>query len=164
MRKFIILAPLALTACATFSTYGPPGARLTNSDGVQIGTVRAWNSPGGVTIEVLAAGLTPGPHGIHVHATGRCDRPFFTTAGGHWNPTGRQHGHANPAGPHLGDGGNLIVGPDGRGRAMLMLPGTTLQALHDFDGAALVVHAKVDDERTDPSGNSGDRIACAIVP
>jgi Cu-Zn family superoxide dismutase len=79
------------------------------------------------------------------------------------NPTERKHGHANPAGPHLGDGGNLVIGPDGRGRAMLTLNGATLQSLNDWDGAALLVHAKADDERTDPSGNSGDRIACALI-
>lgn len=163
MRKLILLAPLALAACTSFGNYGPPGSPLTNSDGVQIGTVRAWNSPQGATVEVIAAGLTPGPHGVHVHTTGRCDRPFFTTAGPHWNPTNRQHGHANPAGPHLGDGGNLIVGPDGRGRAMLVLRGASLASIKDWDGAALLVHARADDERTDPSGNSGDRIACALI-
>lgn len=163
MRKLIFLAPLALTACTTFGNYGPPASPLTNSDGVQIGTVRAWNSPQGATIEVIAAGLTPGPHGLHVHTTGRCDRPFFTTAGPHWNPSNRKHGHANPAGPHLGDGGNLTVGPDGRGRAMVVLRGANLASIKDWDGAALLVHAKADDERTDPSGNSGDRIACALI-
>lgn len=159
----ILMSSLALTACTTFGNEGPPAFPLTNSDGVQIGTVRAWNAPMGVAVEVLAAGLSPGPHGIHVHATGRCDRPFFTTAGPHWNPTNHKHGHANPAGSHVGDGGNIIVGPDGRGRAMLMLAGANLAALRDRDGAALLVHARADDERTDPSGNSGERIACAII-
>lgn len=163
MRYLALLLPLALSACTTFGTYGPQAVPLNNSDGVRIGSVRVWNAPMGVSVEVLAAGLSPGSHGVHVHATGRCDRPFFTTAGGHWNPTARKHGHSNPSGPHVGDGGNLIVGPDGSGRATLMLAGANLAALRDRDGAALVVHAKADDERTDPSGNSGDRIACAII-
>ena len=167
MRIPILTVSLSLAiltaGCATMGYSGSPASPLTNTDGIQIGTVRAWNAPGGLAVEVVASGLTPGPHGIHVHATGRCDRPFFTTAGAHWNPANRAHGHANPKGPHLGDGGNLVAGPDGRARATLMLAGATREALKDWDGAAVVIHAKADDERTDPSGNSGDRIACALI-
>jgi Cu-Zn family superoxide dismutase len=94
--------------------------------------------------------------------TGKCDPPDFASAGGHWNPTGHQHGMKNPAGPHAGDMPNLDVGSDGRGHLVFTLPGGTYEGLMDEDGAAIVVHAKPDDLTTDPSGNSGGRIACGV--
>ena len=115
-------------------------------------------------IAVDLTGLPAGEHGIHVHATGQCDAPAFTTAGGHFNPDSMQHGFENPQGPHHGDLRNVTVGDDGTAQQELTAPaGTTLAALLDADGAALVVHATADDYRTDPSGNSGDRIACGVI-
>ncbi|MFL6734213.1 MAG: superoxide dismutase family protein [Sphingomicrobium sp.] len=163
MRLIPLAATLSMSLAACTTVHGPPESRLTNADGIQTGTVRAWNAPGGVAIDVLASGLAPGPHAIHVHTSGRCDRPFFTTAGPHLNPSARKHGHSNPAGPHMGDLGNMMAGPDGRGHATVLLAGASLESLKDFDGASLVVHARADDERTDPSGNSGDRVACALI-
>lgn len=112
---------------------------------------------GDISLRIDVAGLSAGVHGLHLHAVGRCDPPDFATAGAHWNPTQRQHGRDNPLGPHLGDLPNLVVGADGRGTLTLPVP----PGLVDDDGAALVVHASPDDYRTDPSGNSGERIACA---
>jgi Cu-Zn family superoxide dismutase len=126
---------------------------LIGADGQPVGSVRL--SGGSLVIE--ASGLTPGPHGLHLHAVGRCDVPDFTTAGPHWNPASRKHGTDNPDGPHLGDLPNLKVGADGRGSVTLSVP----PAFVDADGAAVVIHAAADDNRTDPSGNSGARIACA---
>jgi Cu-Zn family superoxide dismutase len=105
-------------------------------------------------------------HGTHLHATGRCDPPGFTTAGGHLNPAARQHGLRNPAGPHLGDLPNLTVAANGTGRmeatiAATLTPGQA--PLFDADGTALVVHAGPDDMVTDPAGNSGARIACTVI-
>jgi Cu-Zn family superoxide dismutase len=124
-----------------------------------------------VTLRIDAAGLPAGMHGAHLHTVGKCEGPKFTSAGGHWNPTGKQHGHQNPAGYHTGDLGNLGVGADGKLTAGLLVPGARLSSngvgdgpvLLDADGAALVIHAAQDDEKTDPSGNSGDRIACAVL-
>ena len=114
----------------------------------------------GVSLD--ASALPPGTHGAHIHMVGRCDAPDFTTAGGHWNPTSKQHGTMNPAGPHEGDLPNLIVGTDGRGTLAITIPGATMAGLLDADGSAMVVHAGADDLRTDPSGNSGGRIACGV--
>ena len=97
---------------------------------------------------------------MHIHQVGRCDGPGFESAGPHWNPTGRQHGRLNPAGRHAGDLGNLQVLADGSVSVEVAGPNASV---FDADGAALVIHAQKDDERTDPSGNSGARIACAVL-
>ncbi|HZF42711.1 MAG TPA: superoxide dismutase family protein [Sphingomonadaceae bacterium] len=122
---------------------------------------------GGVLVRIDARQIAAGAYGAHIHTTGRCDAPDFASAGPHWNPTGQQHGRENPQGAHLGDLPNLVVGADGRGRVEFLIAGATLtrgaQAMLDADGAAVVVHAAADDNRTDPSGNSGARIACGVV-
>jgi Cu-Zn family superoxide dismutase len=118
-------------------------------------------------VRVEAAGLAPGVYGIHLHSIGRCDAPSFESAGPHWNPGARQHGRDNPGGQHRGDLPNLLVGTDGRGSFEFTVPGSWLgggtMPLLDADGAALVLHARPDDYRTDPSGNSGPRIGCGVL-
>jgi Cu-Zn family superoxide dismutase len=106
---------------------------------------------GGVRIRVEVQGLTPGEHGIHIHAVGRCDPPDFLTAAGHFNPDGHRHGLLNPQGPHAGDLPNLIVRADGRAR------------YEAVSYRALVIHAQADDHLTDPAGNSGPRVACGVI-
>ena len=172
-RRCLWFGPLLLAGCVPMA---PPDqvlatANIIRSDGATIGTIRVFNEPTGVVLRISATGLPPGMHGVHLHSVGRCDPPGFTSAGPHWNPTTRQHGHLNPAGFHAGDLGNLGVGADGKLVAGLLVPGARLRpdsygdapVVLDADGAALVFHAKADDERTDPSGNSGDRIACAVL-
>jgi superoxide dismutase, Cu-Zn family len=122
---------------------------------------------GGIRVRIDAAGLVAGTYAVHFHETGLCEPPAFASAGPHWNPAGRQHGRLNPLGPHLGDLPNLTVGADGAGTVEYLVAGASLtrgeRALLDRDGAALVVHAGPDDYRTDPSGNSGARLACGVV-
>jgi Cu-Zn family superoxide dismutase len=165
MRKFLFLiAPLALAGCVgTGEPVGGPQFALIGTAGQVLGQVRMWETPGGVTFRIGAAGLPHGIHGIHVHAAGRCDPPGFTTAGAHWNPGGRSHGFNNPAGPHLGDLPNVTVAANGVLAEAVTLSHASFAGLLDADGAALVVHAKADDYATDPSGNSGERIACAVI-
>jgi Cu-Zn family superoxide dismutase len=136
-------------------------APLIDSSGKTIGSVTGTRSEKGLDVHIEAKGLKPGDHGIHFHEAGRCDPPTFASAGGHWNATGHQHGHDNPKGPHDGDLGNLTVGADGSGDTDRILPRWPPQ----FPAAGLsrVVLGDPDDERTDPSGNSGARIACAVV-
>lgn len=172
-RASIMALALGTVACVPMAPPDVPIATvpLVRSDGASIGSVRVFTEPTGLVLRIEATGLPPGMHGVHVHSVGRCDLPGFTSAGPHWNPTSKQHGHQNPAGYHTGDLGNLGVGADGKLVAGLLVPGARLRAdsygdgpaLLDADGAALVFHAKADDEKTDPSGNSGDRIACAIL-
>jgi Cu-Zn family superoxide dismutase len=141
-------------------------ANLLNTSGIKVAQAAASQSGGSVKIRVAASGLPAGAYGAHIHAIGRCDLPDFATAGPHWNPGGQQHGRSNPQGMHLGDLPNLIVGGDGRGTLEISLASASLMgkgaALLDADGAAIVVHERADDYRTDPSGNSGARIACGI--
>ena len=165
MRNLLLLASTALLAsCATPDELGPlgdgPVIPLVNGAGVSVGGVQAEERSGGTYIRASVEGLPPGDHGLHLHAVGRCDVPAFQSAGGHWNPAGRQHGHLNPAGAHAGDLPNLTVSTNGRGAINFL---ATRGALNDADGTALVIHAKPDDYKTDPSGSSGDRIACAVI-
>ena len=136
---------------------------LVNSAGQSIGSVRAWQTAGGVSFHIAASGLPHGLHGLHVHSVGRCEGPDFASAGPHWNPAGRHHGLNNPAGPHAGDLPNVEVAANGVLGATVTLPGATMASLLDADGSALVLHAAPDDNMTDPSGNSGARIACAVL-
>lgn len=137
-------------------------ADLRTPAGEDVGKAVAEEIDGAIRVIVEAKGLPKGPHGTHVHAVGKCDAPDFASAGGHWNPTAHQHGKENPAGPHAGDMPNLNVGDSGADRTIFTLPGGTFEGLLDQDGAALVIHAGEDDYKTDPSGNSGGRIACGV--
>ena len=136
---------------------------LVGSAGQSLGTVGAWESAGAVGLRVQASGLPHGLHGLHVHAVGRCDAPGFESAGSHWNPASRKHGLNNPQGPHGGDLPNIAVAANGVASELMVLSGASLAALADADGSALVIHATADDHATDPSGNSGARIACAVI-
>jgi Cu-Zn family superoxide dismutase len=160
---------ITLTGCDEGPKTGMPiagGAKATASlrtpANVEAGRASATEVADGLRFAVEVSGLPAGTHGVHVHTTGRCDAPDFASAGGHWNPTQTKHGSMNPQGPHQGDMPNLIVGADGRGTVAATIPGATMAALMDTDGAAFVVHAGPDDLTTDPAGNSGGRIACGV--
>jgi superoxide dismutase, Cu-Zn family len=171
MRYSSILFPLVLaTACGqTQATIEPMESVLRNGGGADVGRVTLRESGQRIQIRVRVSGLPPGLHGMHLHEAGRCEGPAFQTAGGHLNPSGMHHGHQNPQGPHLGDLGNLRVGDDGRADVTVEVAGAEARTgLRSFlglgqSGLALVIHAERDDEVTDPSGNSGARIACAVL-
>ena len=144
----------------------PQTFALTGGDGAAMGNVTLSEDPNGVTIKIDASGLPVGAHGVHLHTTGLCEGPKFASAGGHWNPANKQHGRDNVLGAHLGDLANFDVSASGRGSISFMVAGVSMAragALADADGTSLVIHAKADDYKTDPSGNSGERIACAVV-
>lgn len=141
-------------------------AQMQGIGGRDLGTLTLTESGGAISVSGQLSGLPPGEHGFHIHTTGKCEGPSFETAGAHWNPTNRGHGTNNPAGPHLGDMPNITVGPDSTVNVQATTPGGTLHgenALLDGDGAAVVVHAAADDYKSNPSGNSGKRIACGVV-
>lgn len=173
MRAMLILglSTATLAACAPKDevAVGSPvagGARavamLKTATGADSGRATATEVAGGIRYTLDVKGLPVGTHGAHIHTIGRCDAPDFTTAGGHWNPTAMKHGSMNPQGPHEGDLPNLIVDSAGRGTIGMTVPGATMAQMLDADGAAIVVHAGPDDLMTDPSGNSGGRIACGV--
>ena len=144
----------------------PQSFALAGGDGTVLGGVTLTEDANGATFKIDAAGMPAGMHGVHLHEKGLCEGPKFTSAGAHWNPGGNQHGRDNPQGSHLGDLANFDVPASGSGSTNLMLAGVTMSgvgALADADGTSLVIHAKPDDYKTDPSGDSGDRIACAVV-
>jgi Cu-Zn family superoxide dismutase len=140
-------------------------ATLSFANGLPAGTAQLYRDGGGLRIGVAATGLTPGAHGFHLHTTGRCEAPGFTSAGGHLNPDGRKHGAQASGGAHLGDLPNLQVGANGSGTATESIAGgeAALAAIFDADGTAVVIHANPDDYVTDPTGNAGDRIACGVL-
>ncbi|MEK6541655.1 MAG: superoxide dismutase family protein [Pseudomonadota bacterium] len=167
----ILTLPAALLGgCATMASNDEPpraaSATIRDAAGALRGEAVIHIGAAGMELSILVSGLPAGTYGAHVHSVGQCAAPAFTSAGGHWNPASRQHGRLNPMGSHMGDLPNLVVGSDGRGELHYALPGEPggdgEGGLLDADGAALVIHAAADDERTDPSGNSGARMACAV--
>ena len=163
MRGVAIVLSLYLAGCAYDEPHGGAPMPLINGGGQTIGSIRAWETAGGVTFRIDAAGLEHGLHGVHVHSVGRCEGPDFASAGPHWNPLGKKHGMNNSAGPHSGDLPNVEVAANGVLGTTVVLPGASMTSLLDADGAALVIHAAADDYMTDPSGNSGARVACAVI-
>jgi Cu-Zn family superoxide dismutase len=156
----------ASTQAATDSANaGGVQVAVRDAAGRELGTLTVTESAGMLTASGTLRGLPPGTHGIHFHMTGSCEPPF-ESAGGHWNPTSKQHGIDNPNGAHAGDLRNIEVGADSTANVQTSASGGTLRGdngLIDADGGALVVHAGADDNKTDPSGNSGARIACGRV-
>lgn len=137
-------------------------AAMVAADGTALGTLVLNASPAGVMIQGELAGLPPGPHGFHVHATGACEPPF-ESAGGHFNPAETQHGFLTEGGPHAGDMTNIRVAEDGTVAVELLNTFLSLDTALFDDGAAILVHAMPDDYATQPSGHAGDRIACGVI-
>lgn len=165
-----VLASLVLAGCAGASTRvadNTARAEMRSAGGQPVGVATFTQVGRAVRVVLEAQGLPPGVKAVHVHAVGKCEGPGFNSAGDHFNPMGKQHGALNPAGPHAGDLPNVTIGADGRGRLesttelLTLLSGPT--SLFDADGSALVVHGAPDDFRTDPTGNSGARIACGVI-
>lgn len=179
MRRFIEIVLLAillivLSGCGGMNEKVPVNAEATkaveagliDTKGNSIGEAHFTEVDGTLTISLRAENLKPGIHGIHLHEKAVCTPPDFKSAGGHFNPTDKEHGFDNPKGYHLGDLPNLKVGEDGKVSVKVTMHNLTLEpgkpnSLLDKDGSALVIHAAEDDYKTDPAGNSGDRIACA---
>ena len=171
MRPLLLLGVAAVLAgCASVpADKGPLSAEavLKDKDGKQVGVATLIETPEGVRVALSGYRLPPGSHGLHVHAVGLCEPPEFTSAGAHFNPAGKRHGRMNPAGPHAGDLPNLVVAASGEGgldittKAFTLSPGPN--SLLGEKGTAFVVHANPDDDKTDPTGNSGGRIACGVI-
>ncbi|GGH86094.1 superoxide dismutase [Cu-Zn] 1 [Pullulanibacillus pueri] len=141
---------------------------LKNNKGNAIGKALLVQTNNGVLVQVKASGLDPGFHGIHFHEVGRCEGPDFSSAGGHFNPFQKEHGLKNPKGSHAGDLNNITADAQGIVNTTFITRRVTLKkgekhSLFDLDGSALIIHAKADDQMSNPSGNSGDRVVCGVI-
>ena len=161
-----------LAAVAAFLYFALPSAAKTKVDvkdaqGKDVGTIVLWQKGPGVGLKLRLHDLPPGEHGIHFHQNPKCDAPDFKSAGPHFNPDAKKHGLENPEGHHAGDMQNFTVDAKGKADAKLEDKDVTLgddaHSLFSNGGTAIVIHAKADDMKTDPSGNSGDRIACGVI-
>lgn len=142
-------------------------ATLKDQAGKDVGAVQLVETPHGVLLKLALKGAVPGEHAFHIHAVGKCEPPF-TTAGGHFNPAARKHGLAVAEGAHAGDMPNLHIPASGELMVEILNGGVTLakgksNSVFDADGSAIVIHAGVDDYKSDPTGNAGDRIACGVI-
>ncbi len=143
---------------------------LKTSTGEDAGTAAFHEGrKGKLTVKLELKNLPVGEHGVHIHAKPACDPPDFKSAGGHFNPENKQHGSMNPMGHHAGDlPGNVTIGEGHTGQAtfkvdFLSLDPSSPNSIVANGGTSIVIHEKADDMKTDPSGNSGNRIACGII-
>lgn len=138
-------------------------AQLSGAGGIS-GVVNFTAMGDGVHMVARVEGAQPGSHGFHLHQNGACDPPDFTSAGDHFNPTSSQHGGPQGDPRHAGDFGNLEVGEDGTGNLELHLSGLTVaEGPNSVVGKAVLLHQGTDDLTSQPSGNSGARVACGVV-
>jgi Cu-Zn family superoxide dismutase len=172
VRVFPAVAALALllvvTAQSCASAAGETAtAVLKLVNGSDAGTVKLTQATTGVLLKLDLKGLTPGPHGLHVHESGKCDGDF-SSAGGIYNPLGSQHGLFNEEGPMVGDLPNVVAAADGTVAAELLSPSLSLskdaeEGLFDADGSSLVLFDKADDYISEPEGGAAGRIACGVL-
>lgn len=162
----LIGAVVFLSLAASATAQSQARAELKDVEGKSVGIATLQEDKDGVRINLKVKGLPAGVHAVHIHAVGKCEAPKFASAGGHFNPEKKKHGFKDAGGSHAGDLPNMYVTSVG-GIYEAVTKAVTLKAgetsLLDADGSAVVIHAAADDYATDPTGNSGDRIACGVI-
>jgi superoxide dismutase, Cu-Zn family len=166
MRTIVVLGFVVITAAAASAAGEQAKATLKDAQGQTVGNATLTQTPHGVLIHVSLNNVPAGPRAFHIHETGKCEAPF-TSAGGHFNPTKKQHGVENPMGMHAGDLPNIDVPSGGSLTFDVVAHDVALtqaaNSLLDADGSALVIHEKADDYKSDPAGNAGARVICGII-
>jgi Cu-Zn family superoxide dismutase len=157
VAAFAALAPAASEPVASASLAATAGNQAS-------GIVMFEQSGERVRVVAKVSGLSPGPHGFHIHEKGDCSAPDAMSAGGHFNPASKPHG--DPAGAEHHGGDMPMLQADASGNAMLdaTIDVVTIgSGAGDIVGRAVVVHKDADDFKTQPTGNSGARVACGVI-
>lgn len=161
-----IAAAALATGCASTTSTAPAAvADLAPTQGnAAKGTVTFAPKGDGLTMTARVSGLAPGPHGFHIHEKGDCTAPDGTSAGGHFNPFGKPHGNPATADHHGGDLPMLEADAAGNATLTADIAGLTIgSGAGDIVGRSVIIHKDADDFKTQPTGNSGARVACGVI-
>ena len=160
-------APAASPAPAPKATAGPVTRAVAvlhpAKDGKVEGTLTFTRAAGGMKVAGRITGLAAGTHGFHIHEFGDCSAADFSSAGGHYNPTGHQHAGPAEARRHIGDMGNIEASADGAATVDYTDTRLRFEGAHGILGRGVIVHANPDDLKTQPTGNAGGRVACGVI-
>ena len=170
MNWIVVSLLCAAALVSTASAQQPLTAKATfiNAEGNEIGNATLTQTPTGVLISLNLIGLSTGTHAFHIHEKGVCNpADKFMSAGGHFNVHDKKHGYLVEGGPHQGDMPNLVVPDGGILGANVFNTAVTLAdgpySLFGPNGTSLVIHDRADDYKSQPAGDAGSRIACAVI-